>query len=89
MSNQIGILTYKPIWFIIKFERWYITMEYQRYKKAYFCLFCAMCDTIELWENILTEIDISNETKKLLTAESERLKAMQQLTEEIIISDQK
>lgn len=66
-----------------------IQNEYMIYKKAYFCLFCAMCDTIELLENILTEIDVHNETVKLLTAESERLKTVQQQTEEIIISYQK
>ncbi len=46
-----------------------------------------MCDTIELLESILTEIDVQNETAKLLTAEIERLKAVQQQTEEFIISD--
>lgn len=61
--------------------------EYLRYEKAYFCLFCAMCDTVELLEDILTEIDMCSETAKLLTAEIERLKAVQQQTEEIIISD--
>lgn len=64
-----------------------IKNEYVRYKKAYFCFFCAMCDTIELLESILTEIDVQNETAKLLTAEIERLKAVQQQTEEFIISD--
>jgi len=64
-----------------------IQNEYIRYKKTYFCLLCAMCDTIKLLESILTEIDVQNETKKLLTAEIERLKAVQQQTEEFIISD--
>lgn len=62
-------------------------MKYQRYKKAYFCLFCTMCDTIELMEKIMKEIDPCSKAAKLLTAETERLIAVQQKAEEIIISD--
>lgn len=64
-----------------------IQNEHIKYKQAYFRLFCTMCDTIELIESILTETDVHNETKMLLTAETERLKAVQQQTEEIIIAD--
>lgn len=62
-------------------------MKYQRYKKAYFCLFCKMCDTIELMEKIINEIDPYSEAAKLLTTEKEHLIAVQQQAEEIIISD--
>ncbi len=58
-----------------------------RYKKAYFKLFSAVCDTTELIENLLPQLNEETETAKLLSAQAAHLKAVQQQTEEIIISD--
>lgn len=61
--------------------------KYVRYKKAYFLLFCAVCDTIENLEKIPDKAENKIEMTTLLTAQAENLKAVQQHTEEIIISD--
>ncbi len=64
-----------------------IREEYRRYKKSYFKLFSAICETIELIEKLLPHIDEDTETAKLLSTQAVRIKAVQQHTEEIIISD--
>ncbi|MGN0631389.1 MAG: hypothetical protein ACI4JN_08700 [Ruminococcus sp.] len=64
-----------------------IIEKYKRFKKAYFILFCAVCDTIENLEKISCADKKHIETARLLTEQAECLKAVQQQTEEIIISD--
>lgn len=61
--------------------------KYKRYKKAYFILFCAVCDAIEKIEKASCTDENHNETAMLLTEEAARLRTVQQQTEEIIISD--
>lgn len=58
-----------------------------RYKKSYFKLFSAVCDTTELIEKLIPQLNEDTETAKLLSVQAARLKAVQQQTEEIIISD--
>ena len=57
------------------------------YKEAYYKLFTAISETSDLIENLLPEIEEENKAKKLLEVQVKNLKTIQQLTEEIIISD--
>ncbi|MBQ8724353.1 MAG: hypothetical protein IJY74_01610 [Oscillospiraceae bacterium] len=58
----------------------------QKYKEAYHKLFTSVSETIELMEEILPRLT-EKDVKKLLDVQAKSLKTVQQLTEEIIISD--
>lgn len=62
-------------------------MKYHKYKKAYFYLFCEMCDIIEFIEENAPETETDSEKAYLLTVLTNRMKTVQQNAEEIIISD--
>lgn len=57
------------------------------YKEAYYKLFKAISETSDLIETLIPEIEEGNKAKKLLEVQVKNLKTIQQLTEEIIISD--
>ena len=58
-----------------------------QYKKSYFTLFSAVCDTIELLEQLSMEPERSESEKLLLQSQIDKLKTVQQQTEELLIAD--
>lgn len=59
----------------------------QKYKEAYFRLFSAMCDAIELQEQLLSDEELTPSVKRLLQSQTEFLKSVQQETEEMLTED--
>lgn len=57
------------------------------YKRPYFVMFSAICDTIEILDRLVIEENISYETKLILMDETEKLKCIQRLAEEIIMQE--
>lgn len=55
------------------------------YKRPYFTLFCAICETIEELEQILKDENLSRKNATALWVQVKKLKQVQQLTEEILI----
>lgn len=55
------------------------------YKRPYFTLFCAICETIEELEQILKDKNLSRKNATALWVQVKKLKQVQQLTEEILI----
>lgn len=57
------------------------------YKKPYFTLFSAICETIESLEKILHTEEISQSVKQAIQEEIDWLKSAHQKAEEQLISD--
>lgn len=57
-----------------------------KYKECYFKLFSAVCDTIEMLEQLLTESTLPESQRQLLLIQIDTLKKVQQETEELLIS---
>lgn len=55
------------------------------YKRPYFTLFCAICETIEELEQILKDENLSRKNATALLVQVKKLKQVQQLTEEALI----
>lgn len=55
------------------------------YKRPYFTLFCAICETIEELEQILKYENLSRKNATALWVQVKKLKQVQQLTEEALI----
>lgn len=55
------------------------------YKRPYFTLFCAICETIEKLEQILKDENLSRKNATALWVQVKKLKQVQQLTEEALI----
>ena len=55
------------------------------YKRPYFTLFCAICETIEELEQILIDENLSRKNATALWVQVKKLKQVQQLTEETLI----
>lgn len=55
------------------------------YKRPYFTLFCAICETIEELEQILKDKNLSRKNATALWVQVKKLKQVQQLTEEALI----
>ena len=55
------------------------------YKRPYFTLFCAICETIEELEQILRDENLSRKNATALWVQVKKLKPVQQLTEEALI----
>lgn len=59
----------------------------EQYKKPYFTLFSASCDTIEILEKLLAESSLSAYAVEKIQTEIHRLKSAQQMTEEQLIAE--
>lgn len=57
------------------------------YERPYFVMFSAICDAIEILEKLIIEENISYETKLVLMDETEKLKRLQRLAEEIVLQE--
>lgn len=55
------------------------------YKRPYFTLFCAICETVEELEQILKDENLSRKNATALWVQVKKLKQVQQLTEEALI----
>ena len=55
------------------------------YKRPYFTLFCAICETIEELEQILKDENLSRKNATALWVQVKKFKQVQQLTEEALI----
>lgn len=62
-------------------------MKMNLYKRPYFQMFSAVCDIIEILERLVIDEKISLETKLVLLEETEKLKRLQCLAEEMIMQD--
>jgi reverse gyrase len=82
MPNQNGILTYKPNWYIIKQKGGF---PMTNYKRPYFRLFCAVCDTIDALEQTAASKNCPETTAKLLSEQAKQLRKVTQETEELVI----
>lgn len=57
------------------------------YKRPYFIMFSAVCSCIEILERIVKEENISLKSKQIIISELDKLKFLQQKSEEFIIND--
>lgn len=55
------------------------------YKRPYFRLFCAVCDTIDALEQTAASKNCPETTAKLLSEQAKQLRKVTQETEELVI----
>ncbi|MGN1404069.1 MAG: hypothetical protein ACI4XB_07100 [Ruminococcus sp.] len=60
----------------------------ESYKKPYFTLFTALCDTIDSLEQLAANVSLAPDTVSSIYAEIQHLKAVQQVAEEQVISEE-